>query len=595
MSDVRTSGLRQYDILDTEPEPQFDRIVQMAARLFDSPFAAISFLDADRQWFKARFGFAFADVASAGALCRQTIRADRGTMILDAAASAPCRADPLVAGMPGIRFYAGAGIHAGDGEIIGTLFVADDRPRATPQPHALEELQMLARLAEAEIESRDLRRTLTDAMDRFRDLADVSATWVWETDREHRLVGLFSGHPCMSGIASVEMGKPRWEYRDSRPLCGTWDDHIAAVTARQAFRDMTYAVATGDGEERFFQISGRPVHDSQGRFVGYRGTGSEITERERACARVAEIEARLRHGQKLEALGLLTSGIVHDFNNVLSIITLKLECMADELPPDSPQLPRIDEVLKATGRGAALVSRILAFSNLRSPIPGEVRPDAVVEGLADMLRTAVPAGIDVSIRCGEDLVPCVIDKCRFEAAILNLVVNARDATPCGGRIDIGVARRSVRAPDASRPGLRAGDWIEVSVTDTGAGMTLEVQRRVFEPFFTTKQDHGTGLGLSMVHDFVHQSGGFLTLDSAVGRGTTLSLYLPAAGMTRDAPASAADAGTSQGLVPENAAAAAPSGRTRRRPSRWREAVIAFGRRFGGHGTARRLRLRLREG
>ncbi len=189
------SGLLQYDILDTEPEPRFDRIVQMTARLFDAPISAISFLDIDRQWFKARYGFAFNDVPCAGALCRQTIRADGGTVVLDAAADERFRGDPLVAGAPGIRFYAGAGIDAGDGQIIGALFVADDRPRAELQAHALEELQMLARLVEAEIECRDMRRTLTDAMDRFRELADVSSDWVWETDSEHRLVGLFSGPP----------------------------------------------------------------------------------------------------------------------------------------------------------------------------------------------------------------------------------------------------------------------------------------------------------------------------------------------------------------------------------------------------------------
>ena len=388
----------------------------------------------------------------------------------------------------------------------------------------------------------------------------------------------------MNGIASGGMGKRRWEYQDSRPLQGTWADHIAVVEAHRDFRDMRYEVTTGDGEQRTFQISGRPIHDSQDRFVGYRGTGSEITERQRAETRMAEIEANLRQSQKLEALGMLTSGIVHDFNNILSIVILKLEAMSDELPADSRQQKRIADALDATARGTTLISRILGFARRREPMPGEIRIAEVLDTLSDLLTTAVPRGIALSVRVAEDLPACAIDRSRFEAALLNLVVNARDATPCGGEIDVTVQSRSI----ADQEGLQPGEWIEVSVRDTGAGIPPDVRAHVFEPFFTTKKEtQGTGLGLSMVHDFVHQSGGFLTLDSAMGTGTTLSMYFPttADGVVSAAapqPLSAMDEPGASNLLD----------RTRRRTARWREAAIAFGRRIGGDGAAaRRLRRR----
>jgi PAS domain S-box-containing protein len=255
----------------------------------------------------------------------------------------------------------------------------------------------------------------------------------------------------------------------------------------------------------------------------------DVTQQRQTEARLAQAEASLRQRQKLEAIGQLTGGIAHDFNNVLAIMMMKLERLADELPLDSPGQPTIASALAAGERAADVVARLMTFARRRPLEPKETVLTALFDELAGLLPSAVSRGTSLSLDIASDLPLCRIDRDGFEMAMLNLAVNARDAMPEGGLLRVSARSRTITAADvAARPDLQAGQWVEVAVADTGIGMSADVQSRIFEPFFTTKGDgKGTGLGLPMVYGFVHQSGGFITVDSAVGRGATFSVFLPA--------------------------------------------------------------------
>ncbi len=262
----------------------------------------------------------------------------------------------------------------------------------------------------------------------------------------------------------------------------------------------------------------------------------DVTRQHRAEARLAQVEAILRQNQKLEAIGQLTSGIAHDFNNVLTIIMAKLEGIADELPPDSPLQKKIESALTASDRGADLVSRLMMFARRRPPEPQELSAATLLQEFADLLSSALSSRVRLLLEVGHDVPNCRLDRSGFETAILNLVVNARDAMPDGGELGVTACSRVFTAADVkAQPELREGNWVEIAVRDTGSGMSPEVQAQIFEPFFTTKAEgKGTGLGLVMVYGFVQQSGGFLLLRSVMGEGTTFLLYLPA--IIAEAPA-----------------------------------------------------------
>ena len=176
----------------------------------------------------------------------------------------------------------------------------------------------------------------------------------------------------------------------------------------------------------------------------------------------------------------------------------------------------------------------MTFARRRQHTLAETDIGALLNSLSGLLSAAVPRTVQFEMSVPETLHTCVVDRSELDTALLNLVVNARDAMPSGGQIYVAACNRSLKAKDPLLPsGLQPGNWVEISVRDTGTGMPPELQARIFEPFFTTKGDgKGTGLGLAMVHGFIYQSGGFLTLDSALGKGTTFSLFLPAADRER---------------------------------------------------------------
>jgi hypothetical protein len=258
-------------------------------------------------------------------------------------------------------------------------------------------------------------------------------------------------------------------------------------------------------------------------------TGRDITEEKAAEATLEKTQEALRQSQKMEAIGQLTGGIAHDFNNLLAGIGGSLELLGRRLREGRYEgMERyILGAEDATKRAAALTQRLLAFSRGQKLDPKPTNVNTLIAGMEDLIRRTVGPGVALEVVGAGGLWLTHIDPSQLENALLNLSINARDAMPEGGRITIETANRWLDARAAHKRDIKPGQYISVCVSDTGTGMTPEVISRAFDPFFTTKPiGQGTGLGLSMIHGFVRQSGGQVRVYSEIGKGTTMCLYLP---------------------------------------------------------------------
>ncbi len=239
-------------------------------------------------------------------------------------------------------------------------------------------------------------------------------------------------------------------------------------------------------------------------------------------------EEQLRQALKMEAVGQLTGGIAHDFNNLLAVISGNLELAEEDADPDSAQADLIRRALGAAGRGTDLISRLLAFSRGQTLRPRLVNVNDRVAGMTDLLSRTLGSPIEIKTKLVSKPWPVSADPNQLESAILNLAVNARHAMPEGGTLTLATANKRLGAKSTLAE-LPAGQYVQISVADSGSGMTKQTIERAFDPFYTTKPvGEGTGLGLSMVYGFVRQSGGDVTIRSKPGGGATITIYLPRA-------------------------------------------------------------------
>ena len=239
-------------------------------------------------------------------------------------------------------------------------------------------------------------------------------------------------------------------------------------------------------------------------------------------------EMALRQGQKMEATGQLTGGMAHDFNNILQVVQANLDLMKGAVNADPAMLARLQAAAAAADRGARLTQQLLAFARRQPLAPQPTNVARLVTDLADLLRHSLGERITMELEITDDPWNAKIDPGQLENAILNLAINARDAMPDGGTVTVEVSNATLdRRYAALHPDVTPGPYVLVAVNDTGTGMPPEVASQAFDPFFTTKRDgKGTGLGLSMVYGFVRQSNGHIRIDSAIGQGTSVKLYLP---------------------------------------------------------------------
>ncbi|HMI17764.1 MAG TPA: PAS domain S-box protein, partial [Bradyrhizobium sp.] len=278
-----------------------------------------------------------------------------------------------------------------------------------------------------------------------------------------------------------------------------------------------------DGSYRWLSWTGVPDQDR------IYAVARDVTAEKAAAERLKVTEEALLQSQKMEAVGQLTGGIAHDFNNLLTGIVGSLDLLQTRLNQGrTDNFARyIDAAMTSANRAAALTHRLLAFARRQPLIPKSVDANQLVVSLEDLLRRTIGETIDLAIAAADDLWFTLCDPNQLESALLNLAINARDAMPDGGKLTITTSNARIEGVTADSPALSPGDYVCIGVTDTGTGMSAEVAARAFDPFFTTKPiGQGTGLGLSMIYGFARQSDGHVTIDSKLGRGTSVRLYLP---------------------------------------------------------------------
>jgi PAS domain S-box-containing protein len=280
-----------------------------------------------------------------------------------------------------------------------------------------------------------------------------------------------------------------------------------------------------DGSRFWAHVVIDAIYNDDGTLAGFAKITRDNTEKKKAADALEKVNAALYQSQKMEAIGQLTGGIAHDFNNLLAVISSALEVLPLKTQ-DLGDLKIVDSMRRAVDRGATLTQQLLSFARQQPLKPEKASVNNIIRGFENVLRRAVNSAISFTLELDPMVSAVYVDASRFETALLNLVVNSRDAMPNGGSLVIASSDVTVAEKEVS--GLAAGPYVRVSVTDTGSGMTPEVAARAFEPFFTTKDvGKGTGLGLSQVYGFIAQSGGSATVRSAVGDGATVSIFLPA--------------------------------------------------------------------
>lgn len=493
---------------------------------------------------------------------------------------------------------------------------------------------------------------LRESEDRLRDIVETMSDWIWETGPDLRFTWLSpSVEKVLGRPAGHYIGKTREDLGIPDDDVEGWKRHLETLNEHRGYRDFQFSRTTPDGKRLHLSISEKPLFDRNGVFLGYRGTGRDITERVNAEAALHESEARLnaffenapvgmalydseyrfvklnntlakmngksidehlgrnlrevlpdtlvtnvdesidaainfgkpsldadvsfempgepgirhhfivarfpvpdsegeinsigavivevtdrkhaedqlRQAQKMEAVGQLTGGIAHEFNNLLMVIVGNLERTEDQITDDGAR-NSLSSAMGGAMRAAELTNQLLAFSRKQNLKVENVDLNALVRDIREMLQRTLGETVVVDTKFADEIWPALVDKSMMESALLNLALNARDAMSRGGRITITTSNQSVDGKlFAKIPDIAPGDYVKLEVSDTGTGIAPENLEHVFEPFFTTKDvGKGTGLGLSMVLGFAKQSGGFVDIESQEGKGTSITIYLPRA-------------------------------------------------------------------
>ena len=369
---------------------------------------------------------------------------------------------------------------------------------------------------------------------------------VWATDADLRLT-----YHTGAALQTLEMrpeeslGKTLFQY------FGTEDANFPAITAhRKALAGETLSFEL-DWRKRSFDCYVQPLRGPQGDLIGVIGVALDVTDRKR-------LTDQLRQSQKMQAVGELAGGVAHDFNNLLMVVKGHAQLLLDRMPNDSSMRNGVQQMEKAADRAASLTRQLLAFSRKQVLQPRVLDMNDVVAGMIKMFSRVIGENIEMAFVPGAKLGRTKADPGQIEQVLLNLVVNARDAMPNGGRLTIETGNVKLdRSYAAGHAAVEPGPYVMLTVTDTGCGMDAETQARIFEPFFTTKEaGKGTGLGLATVYGVVKQSGGYIWVYSEVGQGSTFKIYLPQVAEEVEAPvvdqqAPASTAGTETILFVED--------------------------------------------
>ncbi|KQZ81605.1 GAF domain-containing hybrid sensor histidine kinase/response regulator [Pseudomonas sp. Root562] len=460
----------------------------------------------------------------------------------------------------GVKAFVNVLVHGADGERPFGIFEVDSRIPRQFTDSDIDFLRGYSNLLGAALKRsktmqamRLTEKKLRESERHYRIAAELNPLWPWTADKNGNLISIDHRWYEYTGLTPEQTLDRQWSnavhLEDKTALIVLWDQ---SLTTLQPF-DSQIRLRKGTGEYRWFRVRALCSLGIDGHCEQWYGTIEDIDDRvqlenalrdwnelleDRINQRTQQLEAeqheramaelKLRQSQKMEAVGQLTGGIAHDFNNLLAGIIGNLELMQRRIDAGRhDKLARYNSIaMTAASRAAALTQRLLAFSRQQSLNPEIIEPRKVVADFEDMIRRSV--GPSIVVGCSfktSDRIKCDLNQ--LENALLNLAINARDAMPNGGTLDLSVDRCVIDEASSSEKMMPTGSYVSISVTDSGTGIKPELLSRIFDPFFTTKKiGEGTGLGLSMIYGFTQQSGGQVRVHSSVGVGTTVTLYFP---------------------------------------------------------------------
>ncbi len=418
-----------------------------------------------------------------------------------------------------------------------------------------EVIHVLVRIALPRMDGSNTRTIISEmditearqATERFRLVTQATKDVIWDYDMVRNHLWWSDGLRATFGLEPDRMsaGLGAWLARVHPEDIDRLSTQIRIVTSGQSatWAD-EYRLRRANGDYAVVRGEGTVIHDDRGKPIRMIGSLTDVTAQKL-------LEEQFRQSQRLESVGQLTGGIAHDFNNILTILLSSVELLQGRLGADPVAADLADTALRTIERGSELTSRLLAFARRQPLDPQPVDVAHLACEMGKLLQRTFGAHYDIRIRNGRTTWPALIDAGQLENAILNLCINARDAMPDGGALTIRVADETL---DPGHPDwgadMVAGDYVVLTVSDTGPGILSEDLARVFDPFFTTKAPgKGSGLGLSMVHGFVNQSRGHVRLSSETGRGTTVRLFLPRARPRVPGPGPAPGAAVEGGSEP----------------------------------------------
>jgi two-component system cell cycle sensor histidine kinase/response regulator CckA len=549
----RLSALRKYEVLDTPPEQAFDDLTMLAAHICGVPTAMVSLVDERRQWFKSRLGLELTETPRDVAFCAHSILTPGEVMQVPDAAADPRFADnPLVTQEPHFRFYAGAPLVTAEGHALGALCVMDRAPRQLT-PEQVEALKALGRRVVAQLELRRQSRELagqqakTTQMLSLAEKSGRALLSVLEDEKlatanlresEERFRQMIANGSDIIALID-QQGVIRFQSPSTERILGhspagmvgrRIEDYIhpddlpkvreaiqRVLKSQERPTPVEYRCRHRDGSWRSIQSFGKVMRGSAGEPM--------MVVNSRDVTESRALEEQLRQSQKMEAIGQLSGGVAHDFNNLLTVIKGHIGLLRAKGQVSPEITGAIQQIDDAANRAANLTRQLLTFSRQQVMETTELNLTGVVMNMAKMLRRLLSENIEMEMSAAAEPLPIRADEGMIEQVLLNLVVNARDAMPRGGRLEVATARVDFDAK-ASHP-ARAGAFACLTVRDTGTGIPPEIMSRIFEPFFTTKGlGKGTGLGLATVYGVMQQHNGWVTVESTVGQGTTFRAYFP---------------------------------------------------------------------
>jgi PAS domain S-box-containing protein len=403
-----------------------------------------------------------------------------------------------------------------------------------PSPESLRSVNAI--LSRQVIEREQMLGTLRQSEERFRHLYNFTPVPLYSVDARGMIIDVSDYWLQLLGYRREEvMGHPDTAFMPDESAALMRDKIWPAFLKSGSVRDIELQMTKKNGSTIDVLFSSTATYSEQEMFDRSYSVLVDVTARraaETALAQEIEESQRMREmlhqSQKMEAVGQLTGGIAHDFNNLLTAINGNLDLLATRIKGDERVTRLIDAAERAVARGAGLTKQLLSFSRRQVLRPERFALASRFEGLLSLLTSSLRSDIELNLNLPPDLWPITADPNEFDLAIINICVNARDAMPEGGRLTIS-GENITHGPKNPIEGGLTGDFVRLSICDTGTGIAADMLEKVFEPFFTTKEvGKGTGLGLSQVYGFARQSGGMATVESQPGRGTAVSLYFPRA-------------------------------------------------------------------